>query len=84
MYKVYVEKSAQKDLKKIPLDDLQRIVEEIKKLSLNTRPKGCRKLTGSKDDWRIRIGNYRVVYEIDDREKSIRVMIIRHRRNVYQ
>ncbi len=84
MHKVYVEKSAQKDLKKIPLEELQKILEEIKKLSLNPRPAGCRKLTGSKNDWRIRIGNYRVVYEINDREKSIKVMIVRHRRNVYQ
>jgi mRNA interferase RelE/StbE len=67
MYKVYIEKSAQKEIKKIPIEDLQKILEEIKKLSINPRPNGCRKLSVSKDDWRIRIGNYRVVYEIDDK-----------------
>ena len=84
MYKVYIEKSAQKEIKKIPIEDLQKILEEIKKLSINPRPNGCRKLSVSKDDWRIRIGNYRVVYEIDDKQKSVKVMIVRHRRNVYQ
>ncbi len=46
-------------------------------------PDGCRKLGGSKSDWRIRVGDYRVVYEIEDKKNEIRILRVRHRREVY-
>ena len=53
-------------------------------LSLNPKPPGCRKITGSKSDWRIRIGDYRIIYETDARKKAVKVMRIRHRKKAYR
>jgi mRNA interferase RelE/StbE len=61
-----------------------RIIPHIKALAENPRPSSCLKLTGSKNDWRIRIGDYRVLYEIDEKTKTVRIMRVRHRREVYR
>ena len=62
MYEVYLEKAAENDLKRLPTTTFHRIIPHIKALAENPRPSSCRKLTGSKNDWRIRIGDYRVLY----------------------
>jgi mRNA interferase RelE/StbE len=84
VYEVYLERSAENDLKRLPTSTFDRIVYQIKTLAENPRPSGCRKLTGSKNDWRIRIGDYRVLYEIDERAKAVRIMRVRHRREAYR
>lgn len=84
MYAVYVENAAQKELDNLPADRFDRIISKIKSLSENPRPVGCRKIAGSKSDWRIRLGDYRVIYEIDDKAKAVRIMRVRHRREVYR
>ena len=84
MYEVYVEKAAENDLKRLPTTTFHRIIPQIRTLAENPRPSGCRKLTGSKNDWRIRIGDYPVLYEIDERAKAVRIMRVRHRREVYR
>ena len=84
MYEVYLEHHAERDLKSLPTDIFQRIIPHIKGLANNPRPSGSKKLTGSKHDWRIRVGDYRVIYEISDKEKLIRVMGVRHRKEVYR
>jgi len=84
VYEVYLERAAERDLKRFSADIFQRIIRQIKTLSENPRPAGCRKIIGSKNDWRIRIGDYRVIYEIDDGGKAVRVMRVRHRREVYR
>ena len=84
MYEVYLERSAENDLKRLPASTLQRIFPQIKALAENPRPPGCHKITGSKNDWRIRIGDYRVLYEVNDRVKAARVMRVRHRREAYR
>ena len=84
MYEVYLERSAENDLKRLPASAFDRIVHQIKTLAENPRPSGCRKITGSKNDWRIRIGDYRVLYEVNDRGKAVRVMRVRHRREAYR
>jgi mRNA interferase RelE/StbE len=84
VYEVYLEKSAENDLKRLPTSVFDRIIPQIKSLAENPRPSGCRKITGSKNDWRIRIGDYRVIYEIDEKAKAVRVMRVRHRREVYR
>lgn len=84
MYEVYLERTAERDLRKLATESFQRIVAHIRALALNPRPPGCRKITGSKDDWRIRVGDYRVLYEIDDQAKVVRVMRVRHRREAYR
>jgi mRNA interferase RelE/StbE len=55
VYEVYLERSAENDLKRPPTSTFHRIVHQIKTLAENPRPSGCRKITGSKNDWRIRI-----------------------------
>jgi mRNA interferase RelE/StbE len=68
----------------LPVEEFHRIIPRIKALAENPRPSGSRKLSGSRNDWRIRVGEYRVVYEIEDDAEEIRVMRIRHRREVYR
>ncbi len=61
-----------------------RVIVAIQSLAANPRPPGCRKLVGSKNDWRIRVGDYRVIYEIADAIRVVRVNRVRHRREVYR
>ena len=82
-YKIYIERSAQKALSKIPTRDQNRIIESIQNLSDNPRPSNTKKLTG-KSAWRIRIGNYRVIYEIVDDRLIIIVISIGHRKDIYK
>jgi mRNA interferase RelE/StbE len=84
VYEVYLERSAENDLKRLPTSIFHRIIPQIKALAENPRPSGCRKITGSKNDWRIRIGDYRIIYEIDEKAKAVRIMRVRHRREVYR
>jgi len=84
MYEIYIESSAEKDLRKIPDASFKTIITKIKSLADNPRPIGCIKLKDSVKFWRVRIGNYRVVYEIDDSSKNIRIYKIKHRKDVYR
>ena len=84
MYEVYLERAAENDLKRLPTSTFHRIIPHIKALAENPRPPNCRKLTGSKNDWRIRIGDHRVLYEIDEKAKAVRILRVRHRREVYR
>ncbi|MEJ2731498.1 MAG: type II toxin-antitoxin system RelE/ParE family toxin [Deltaproteobacteria bacterium] len=67
MYEILLERRAEKDLKKLPSELFQRIIVKIRSLSENPKPQGSRKITGSKSDWRIRIGDHRAIYEIDEK-----------------
>jgi len=84
MYRVFLERAAEKDLKSLPLKLHNRIIVALQALAKNPRPSGCRKLTGSDSDWRIRVSDYRIVYEIDDSAEIVRVNRVRHRREVYR
>lgn len=84
MYEVYLERSAENELKRLPTSIFYHIIPQIEALAATPRPSGCRKITGSKNDWRIRIGDYRIVYEIDEKAKTVRIMRVRHRREVYR
>ena len=64
MYEVLIERTAERDLKSLPTTLFDRIVPRIKALVEIQRPSGCHKLASSRNDWRIRIGDYRVLYEI--------------------
>ena len=78
-YKILIRKSAAKELDKIPKRDLQR----IKSLSKKPRPSGSEKLSGQ-ERYRIRQGNYRIVYSIQDKEHSVWIVKIGHRSEVYR
>lgn len=68
MYRVLLERAAERDLRGLAPAQFERLVARVKALAGNPRPAGCRKITGSDNDWRIRVGTYRVIYEIDDAE----------------
>lgn len=84
MYEVFLERRAERDLKRLEAKEFRRIISEIKALAENPRPAGCRKIAGSESDWRIRVGDYRVIYEVDEHAEAVRVMRVRHRREVYR
>lgn len=84
MYRVLLERAAEKDLSRLSSEIHDRVIAAIQALANNPRPSGCRKLAGSKKDWRIRVGDYRVVYEIADEIRVVRVNHVRHRREVYR
>ena len=84
MYEILIEQTAERDLKRLSARNFHSVVPRIKALARNPRPRGCRKLFVSKNDWRIRVGKYRVIYQIRDRAKEIRVMKIRHRGEAYR
>ena len=84
MYEVHLERAAENDPRRLSATAFHRIIPHIRALAENPRPSNCRKLTGSKDDWRIRIGDYRVLYEIDEKAKAVKIMRVRHRREVYR
>lgn len=84
MHEVLLSGPAQRDLKRLSADMFHRTIAGIKSLADNPRPVGCRKLAGTKNDWRIRVGEYRVLYEIDDKAETVRVMRVRHRSEVYR
>jgi len=84
VYAVLLEAAAERSLRHLDAVVFRRVVAALRILADNPRPPGCRKLTGSDRDWRVRVGDYRVVYEIDDRRREVRIMRIRHRREAYR
>jgi mRNA interferase RelE/StbE len=84
MYRVLLERAAEKDLSRLSSEVHDRVIAAIQGLATEPRPPGCRKLTGSKSDWRIRAGDFRVVYEIADEVRIVRVNRVRHRGEVYR
>ncbi len=77
-------RSARKELEKLPVGVAERILERIELLAGDPRPHGSVKLQGHKNLWRIRAGDYRVIYSINDAARIIDVSVIRHRRDVYR
>jgi mRNA interferase RelE/StbE len=71
-------------LARLPVEMHDRLIAAPQSLAHNPRPPGCRKLAGTKNDWRIRVGDYRVVYEIADVIRVVRVHRVRHRHEVYR
>jgi mRNA interferase RelE/StbE len=74
---------AQKALSRLPKRDYERVRDAIRALAGNPRPPGARKLR-DRDGWRIRIGPYRVIFEIDDANRVVTVLDIGHRGNIYR
>jgi mRNA interferase RelE/StbE len=84
MYRIIVERSAEKDLKRLSSETRARVATALLALATNPRPSGSRKLVGTERDWRIRVGDYRIIYEIADEIRSVRINRVRHRRDVYR
>jgi mRNA interferase RelE/StbE len=83
-YSISFARSARKELEHLSGDVAERILTKLEMLVENPRPSGVIKLHGQKNLWRVRVGDYRVVYSIDDFSKAIDVSVIRHRRDVYR
>ena len=82
-YKLLIKPSAAKELEGLPLKDRRRLVARIHGLSVQPRPPGSEKLSGQ-DRFRVRQGNYRVLYSIDDTLQALTIVKIGHRRDVYR
>ena len=82
-YDIIIEKPARKEIQKINQADQLLIVEAIGELANEPRPIGCKKLKG-RTAWRIRVGNYRIIYEIQDNVLIVTVVTVGHRRDVYK
>lgn len=83
-YAIDVKPSARRELDNLTDSLIARLVPKIESLAANPRPSGCRKLRGHKDLWRIRVGDYRILYIIDDDRKELSVTRVAHRRDVYE
>jgi mRNA interferase RelE/StbE len=75
--------SAKKELRDLPPDVIWGLLPRIRELAVDPRPSGCKKLHGFKDKWRIRVGDYRVVYSIDDARRSVDIARMAHRKEAY-
>jgi len=82
-YAVFILRRAQKELAQLPAAVYEQAKETIRTLGEEPRPPGCKKLTG-REGWRIRIGDYRIIYEIDDARSVVTVLDIGHRRDIYR
>lgn len=82
-YLVTFGSSAKKELRDLPADVIGRVIPKIRDLSANPRPVGTKRLHGYRDRWRIRLGDYRVVYSIDDERRVVDIARVAHRRDVY-
>ena len=83
-YGVVITRGASRDLDRLDRAVLTRIAREIDALSTEPRPTGCRKLVNQVGLWRVRIGDWRVLYEIDDAGRTVRVVAVRHRSKAYE
>jgi len=84
IYSIRFKKSAEKEIEKLPVSVVKRIIPAIDDLALNPRPKGSKKLESKEEIWRIRIGDYRVLYSIEDVIKIIEIRHIGHRKDIYK
>jgi len=83
-YQVLLTTSAEKELKRLPRQMVARIISRLEHLATDPRPPGCKKLKGGDREWRIRVGDYRTVYTIDDAKSLVEATRIRHRSEVYE
>ena len=83
-FSIDIKASAQKELDAMDSALFARIDRKIMSLADNPRPAGCKKLRGYKDQWRIRVGDYRVVYLLDDAKALLTIVRVAHRKEVYE
>jgi mRNA interferase RelE/StbE len=83
-YSVSINRSAQKEIRALDATVRGRVIQSIRLLANEPRPAGCRKLIGAHNRWRIRIGDYRVIYSVDDAGHVVEVIAVRHRSKAYE
>ncbi len=82
-YSLRIKRSAEKEMDRLPTSVFDRIAEAILQLETEPRPQGSRKLRGT-EEYRVRVGSYRVLYTIDDENRAVEVAAVGHRRDIYQ
>lgn len=83
-YEINLTSSARKEVRNLERPIASRVGAALDALVTEPRPPGCRKLEGEDDSWRVRVGDYRIIYMIDDRAATIQVIAVRHRRDAYR
>jgi mRNA interferase RelE/StbE len=83
-YAIVFVRSARKELQALDRAVSVRVLKRIEALAHDPRPAGCRKLEGTDNLWRIRVGDWRVVYAVNDSRSAVEISLIRHRREVYR
>ncbi len=81
-YDVRILRSAEKDVDDLPRPIHRRITERILSLDTNPRPRGCKRLT-NREEYRIRVGTYRILYIVDDKRQTVTIVAVGHRREAY-
>lgn len=84
VYRLRLTSSARKDLDRLRGGTWERVRDALLALREEARPKGCRKLHGGSDTYRIRVGDYRAVYDVDDDAEQVTILRVRHRRDAYR
>jgi mRNA interferase RelE/StbE len=82
-YKIFFRRSVDKDFSAIPKQDLRKVLRRIEMLSEDPRPSGCEKLTGQ-ERFRVRQGRYRIVYSIQDKDLTVWIVKVGHRKDIYR
>jgi mRNA interferase RelE/StbE len=83
-YTVVFARSARRELERLEAGVARRIISRVEALAEDPRPHGCVKLQGAADLWRIRVGDYRVIYSLDDDARLVDIRVVRHRSDAYR
>jgi mRNA interferase RelE/StbE len=84
MHALLIKSSAERDLRRLPRTLFGRVNERILSLRDDPRPHGVRKLAGAQEGWRIRVGDHRIVYQVDDEAQTVTIVRVKHRREAYR
>ena len=84
LYAVEFVRSARREFEQLPAKVVSRVLRAVRSLQETPRPHGSRKLVGEEATYRLRVGQYRVVYEVDDAKRSVLITRVRHRKDAYQ
>ena len=82
-YRLVIPRSVNKRMERLPTEAYDRVDSAILRLAEEPRPPGCARLRG-REDWRIRVGDYRIVYFIDDEQRVVEILNVGHRRDIYR
>jgi len=83
-YSIRLKRSVEKDLRRLPSSEVPRVLSAIDKLTSDPHPRGALKLSGAETLYRVRVGDYRIIYEVDTEAKEITIHYLRHRRGAYR
>lgn len=83
-YTVTVGRPAQKEIRALDAGVRSRVIVELRALAVEPRPPGCRKLVGARNRWRLRVGDYRIIYTVEDADRAVQIVAVRHRSKAYE